>query len=82
MKDCNWKKKENWLSNMHQMNEVLKHLRTSYFKSFKKDKVIEYKLKKSSDWKLSKVNGCRTEMVHFWPHVGKSKMDLRGGRFS
>ena len=33
---------------MHQMNEVLKHLRTSYFKSFKKDKVIEYKLTKHS----------------------------------
>ena len=34
-----------------------------------------------SDWKLSKVNGRRTETVHFWPYVGKANMSFRGGRF-
>ena len=33
------------------------------------------------DWKLSKVNGCGTESVQFWPYVGKDKMCVRGGRF-
>ena len=33
-----------------------------------------------SDWKLSKVNGCRTETMYFWPYVGKAKMISRGGR--
>ena len=33
-----------------------------------------------SNWKLSKVNGCRVE-THIWPYVGKAKMCLRGGRF-
>ena len=32
-------------------------------------------------WKLSKVNDCRTETVHFWPYVGKAKMHLRDSRF-
>ena len=27
-----------------------------------------------SDKKLSKVNGCKTETVHFWPIVGKAKL--------
>ena len=34
-----------------------------------------------SDWKLSKVKGCETETVQFWPIVGKANMRLRGGRF-
>ena len=34
-----------------------------------------------SDWKLSKVNGCRNETVHFWLYVLKAKIGLRGGRF-
>ena len=29
------------------------------------------------DWKLSKVNGCRSETGHIWPYVGKAKMLLR-----
>ena len=29
---------------------------------------------------LSKVNGCWTELKHFWPNVGKAKIRLRGGR--
>ena len=33
-----------------------------------------------SDWKLSKVNGCRTETMYFWPYVGKAKMILKGSR--
>ena len=31
-----------------------------------------------SNWKLSKVNGCKTETVHIWLYVGKAKMRLRG----
>ena len=34
-----------------------------------------------SIWKLSIVNGCKTETVHFRPFVGEAKMCLRGGRF-
>ena len=33
-----------------------------------------------SDWKLSKANGCRIELKHFWPYVGKAKMRFRGGK--
>ena len=33
-----------------------------------------------SDWKLSKVNGCKTEMVHSSPYIGKAKMCLISGR--
>ena len=33
-----------------------------------------------SNWKLSKVNGCRNVSVYFWPCVGKAKMLVRGGR--
>ena len=32
-----------------------------------------------SGWKLSKVNGCSSEMVHIWPNVDEAKMCLRGG---
>ena len=32
-----------------------------------------------SDWKLLKVNMCRTEIMHFWAYVVKTKMCLRGG---
>ena len=32
-----------------------------------------------SDWKLLKMNGCRTETVIIWPYVDKAKMRLRGG---
>ena len=32
------------------------------------------------DWKLSNVDGCRTESVHFRLYVGKAKMLLRGGK--
>ena len=28
----------------------------------------------------SKVNGYNTETALIWPHVGKAKMRLRGGR--
>ena len=28
-----------------------------------------------------KVKGCCSETVHFWPHIGKAKMCLRGGNF-
>ena len=33
-------------------------------------------------WKLSKVNGCRTETEHFRIYGGKAKMCLRGGKFA
>ena len=29
---------------------------------------------------VKRVNGCRTEMMYFWPYVGKAKMISRGGR--
>ena len=32
-----------------------------------------------SDWKMTKVKGCSSEMVHIWPYVGKAKMCLRDG---
>ena len=31
-----------------------------------------------SHWKLSKVNGCRTETEHFWRCIGKAKIHLWG----
>ena len=34
-----------------------------------------------SEWKLSKVNGCRTGAVHHCPYVGKAKMNLSGSGF-
>ena len=33
-----------------------------------------------SDWKLSKVNGYITKMLHIWPYVCKAKMGLRNGK--
>ena len=34
-----------------------------------------------SNWKITKVKGCGSETMHFWPHVVKTKRHLIGGRF-
>ena len=38
-------------------------------------------LEEGSDWKLSKINGCWTEMVHFWPFIGEVEIRSRDGKF-
>ena len=41
----------------------------------------KFQLTGCSVWKMDISNGCSTETVHIWPHVGKAKMCLRGGSF-
>ena len=40
-----------------------------------------YKTTGCSNWKLTKVYGCRIETVHIWPYVENAKLCLRDSRF-